>query len=337
MGGLNPGQVEDDEVEDVGRGDDELDEINQRSSFVHLPLLNLSSTIPCPQSHISNGIMKRTAFVCTISLLVLQVSSFQIELPNSISQTLRRSLHRENHQPLIRDDSSYRRNPQSSTGLGSTVRPSACEARRKELLTRRGPYFKLNKENGDIEFGATANLVTQLDDEPNLERISTWLKDERGLALSIWDEKLTTKKGDSVYRLQIMTLQFVTLQLAPWVDIEMKTLMGTNKKPVFCLQSVDFDPNIQFLPGMRFSAESLGIVIEVAGQLLPTNDEKGVVGAIAFQTTGNLPPPLRILPESALKKAADTINDTIVKFAIASFQKGATAKYNEFRQVAQLR
>lgn len=233
----------------------------------------------------------------------------------------------------------------SATSLASTARPThsasssslqaGTEARRKELLTRRGPYFKLNRSNGKIEFGATANLVTKLSGSPAQESIAAWLQDERGLALSIWDEQLVTPKGKSVYRLQTMNLQFVTLTLAPWVDVEMKTLLGTNHQPVFCLQSVDFDPNLQILPGMAISAASLGIVIEVVGQLRPAPDGQSVVGAIAFQTSGELPPPLRLLPDRVLQAASDTINETVVEFAVKSFQKGATAKYREFVQQRQ--
>lgn len=219
-------------------------------------------------------------------------------------------------------------------GAGSTTATmsSGTEARRKEMLSRRGPHFRLDRSTGRIEFGSTANLVTELDDEPNLELISEWLKDERGLAMSIWDEDLIENRGGSVYRLNVMELQFVTLKLTPWVDMEMKTLMGTNGLPVFCLQSVNFDPNIELLPGMKFTAESLGITIEVSGQLRPTSSGKGVVGAIAFQTTGNLPPPLRLLPDAALKKASDTINETVVSFAAKSFQKGAREKYRQARK-----
>jgi hypothetical protein len=163
------------------------------------------------------------------------------------------------------------------------------------------------------------------------DTIAEWLRDERGLALSIWDPKLMKEMGDNVYRLQIMTLQFVTLQLAPWVDIEMKTLLDSQQKqPVFTLQSVSFDPNIQLLPGMRINADTLGIVIEVAGILRPAADGKSVEGSIAFQTTGKLPPPMRLLPEPALKAASDAINKIIVDFAIQSFQKGAKANFRDF-------
>jgi hypothetical protein len=220
------------------------------------------------------------------------------------------------------------RNSRQKSHLFSTVQK---EARRKELLTRKGPHFELDSKTGKIEFGATAYLTTNLCQDADLENISSWLQDERGIALSIWDEKLTKDMGSSVYRLQIMTIQFVTLQLSPWVDMEMKTLTSrTDAKPVFCLQSVGFEPNVQILPGMRISAESLGIVIEVSGQLRPSKDAKGVSGAIAFQTSGELPSLLRLSPPGVLKAASDSISRTVINFATKSFQKGAVEQYNDF-------
>ena len=56
-------------------------------------------------------------------------------------------------------------------------------ARRKELLTRRGPHFQLDRRTGKIEFGATANLVTTLGEDADFDLISTWLQDERGRRL----------------------------------------------------------------------------------------------------------------------------------------------------------
>ena len=160
------------------------------------------------------------------------------------------------------------------------------------------------------------------------EAVAEWLRDERGMALSIWDPELIRERGNNIYRLQVMSLQFVTLQLAPWVDVQMKTVANQNNEPVFTLQSVSFDPNLQVLPGMRINADSLGIVIEVAGQMRPS--PVGVTGTIAFQTTGSLPPPMRLLPEPALKAASDSINRTIVNFVIRSFQNGARKNYKEF-------
>jgi hypothetical protein len=80
------------------------------------------------------------------------------------------------------------------------------------------------------------------------------------------------------------------------------------------------------------TAESLGIVIEVVGELIPSKDGDGVTGKISFATSGDLPPPLLLLPDQVLKMASDTINDSVAQFAIQSFQSGAIAQYTKFRQ-----
>ena len=224
----------------------------------------------------------------------------------------------------------------SSTRLRSTTTPTLTpmqQQRRRALLKRNGPYFELNRMTGKIEFGSTVNLVTQLDRTGNLEMIAGWLSDERRVAFSIWDKNLITELGDSVYQLQIMTLQFVTIQLTPTVDIKMWT-ENESELPVFSLHSISFDPNLQILPGIGLSAASLGIVIEVTGELRPTQDGRGVTGRITFQTKGDLPPPMRLLPDPLLKAASDSINETVSRFAAQSFQRGAVAKYGEFRQAA---
>jgi len=215
------------------------------------------------------------------------------------------------------------------------------KARRKELLKRDGPHFVLDKLSGEIEFGAATKLVTDLSKSPgvNRESIEKWLGDNdgKGLALSIWDENLMTALPNSVYRLQTMPLKFVTLELQPSVDLQMwtqpagKNRAGRQLPPIFKLNSVAFETNLRLLPGLGIiSSEALGIFIEVAGDLRPSEDGKGVTGTISFQTKGVLPPPLRILPQTALKLAADTINETIVQFAVNSFEKGAIEKYDEF-------
>lgn len=220
------------------------------------------------------------------------------------------------------------------------------KARRKELLKRDGPYFQLDKLNGNIEFGAATKLVTDLsknnkNTDANNESIEQWLSDSdgKGLALSIWDESLMEVLPNSVYRLQTMPLRFVTLELQPSVDLQMwtqragKNRAGRQLPSIFKLNSVGFETNLRLLPGLGvISSESLGIFIEVAGDLRPSEDGKGVTGTISFQTKGNLPPPLRLLPQSVLKAAADTINDTVVQFAVASFEKGAIGKFDEFIQ-----
>jgi hypothetical protein len=107
-----------------------------------------------------------------------------------------------------------------SSQLHSTASDSSqvlSDERRKVLLTRKGPHFLIDRSKNSIEFGATANLVTDLGGGgeamvADADTISDWLRDEQGLALSIWDPKLTTELGNNVYRLQTMNLQFVTIQ-----------------------------------------------------------------------------------------------------------------------------
>lgn len=214
----------------------------------------------------------------------------------------------------------------------------AQQARREELLKRNGPYFTLNRGKGAVEFGSSAKLVTKLNDQANPQQIAEWLSDGRGLALSIWDEKMMKDMGNSIYRLQTMKLQFITIQTAPSVDVRMWTQPdAASGEPVFYLHSIDFDPNIQLLPGIGISASSLGLEIEVVGELRPSKDGKGVSGSISFATKGILPPPMRLLPEGALRMASDTINDTVVSFAVNSFERGAIKKYKAFEASTKAR
>jgi hypothetical protein len=131
-----------------------------------------------------------------------------------------------------------------------------------------------------------------------------------------------------------MDLLFVTIKLAPTVDVQMWTTKTTTQlrdgkdQPVLYLHSIDYNPNIQLLPGL----EALGVTIEVVGDLRPSRDGTGVIGTISFQTSCNLPQPMRLVSEGVLKGACEDINQIVVNFAVASCQKGAVAKYQIFRQ-----
>ena len=262
--------------------------------------------------------MQLVAIVAAWSSLLVVVHGFTLNSPI-----------RYNQHPSITSTSTSLH----AAANGDNKRGTYDVRRRKELLSRNGPFFKLDRFSGKVEFGSSAKLVTKLDGKPNPDGIKEWLSDGQGLALSIWDEDLMKELGDSVYRLQIMKLQFVTIQLAPRVDVKMWTQTDdANGNPVFSLQSIDFDPNIQVLPGIGVPASALGVEIDVAGELRPTKDGTGVTGSVSFATKGLLPPPMRLLPEAALKGASDTINDSIVKLAVQSFQKGAIAKYRQYKQ-----
>jgi hypothetical protein len=185
---------------------------------------------------------------------------------------------------------------------------------------------------GKIEFGSSNRINTYLDgsDEVSVRR---WLSNDEQIAMSIWDPKLIKVVEPKVYRLKLMTLMFVTIQLAPHVDVK----MWTDEKGSFNLESVAFDPNIQILPGIGVSADSLGISIDVVGELMPSADGKGVDGKIGFVTSGELPPPMRLLPEQVLKSSLSTINKTIANFAISSFQDGAREKFRLFLESERTR
>jgi len=147
-------------------------------------------------------------------------------------------------------------------------------------------------------------------------------------AMGIWDPDLIKEVEPNVYRLSLMTLMFVTIQLSPSVDLR----MWTDEKGSFKLESVAFNPNIQVFPGIGVSADSLGILIDVVGELYTAKDGRSVEGKIAFRTSGDLPPPMRLLPESALRTSMSTINRTITNFATSSFKKGSREQFRKFLQ-----
>lgn len=221
----------------------------------------------------------------------------------------------------------------SSRPFLTSERHARAAARRKSwtarerdaILGRDGEYFKLNRMSGQIAFGSSSRIKTALDgaDEDSIRR---WLSNDEQIAMSIWDPKLIKQLEPKVYRLRLMTLMFVTIQMSPSVDMK----MYTDEKGSFKLESVAFDPNIQILPGVGVSADSLGILIDVVGELYPSEDGRGVDGKIGFVTSGELPPPMRLLPEQALKSSLSTINRTITNFATSSFQKGARSEYRQF-------
>lgn len=253
--------------------------------------------------------------------------------------------------PLLppRSISHYYPQHHSSSALGATTNFKATK-NRNEILKSNGSHFALNRVAGTVEFGATTKLVTRLVGPPtassnpetrNKDRIliEKWLSDERRIANSIWKPELLTDLGGSVYRLQLMTLQFVTIQLAPhvdtamWVDSEPSSSSSSSTTiPVFKLQSIDFDPNIQLLPGLPgITPESLGINIEVVGELRPSPDGRSVSGVIGFRSGGKLPTPMRLMPEGVLRGAGKIIDNTVIGFVSRAFERGAADNFRRFR------
>jgi hypothetical protein len=232
------------------------------------------------------------------------------------------------HAPRLPSSSSLVLHAKSTRSRAWTTRE------RNSILDRKGEYFTLDRFSGKIQFGSSSSIRTPLDDA-SMPYIEKWLSNDKAIALSIWDEKLIKEVEPKIYRLKLMTLMFVTIQLSPHVDVRMWTDVDNNNvsggsKIVFKLESVGFDPNIQILPGVGVSADSLGILIDVVGELYPSRDGKAVEGKIGFVTSGELPPPMRLLPEQALKGSLSTINKTITNFAVKSFKDGTRRKFAQF-------
>jgi hypothetical protein len=161
--------------------------------------------------------------------------------------------------------------------------------------------------------------------------------------------------GNNLYTLELMTVQFVTITLAPkvvvsmWTEEKLEKIEATSSSAeavankenaeeveyIFKIESVSFDPNIKILslPGMpaEVSAQDLGINIGVVGELGVSEEGTGLFGAIGFKTKGTLPPLMRLLPKSVLQGAVEIINKQIVTFAISNFQRGATTEYGKYR------
>lgn len=241
----------------------------------------------------------------------------------------------------------------------STTSPgtkSTFEEKREEILNRGETFFQLNSQDGSIEFGSTARLVTTLEKNPLAKPvINQWLAKEHRVATSLWDPTMMQNLGNNLYTLELMTVQFVTITLAPKVVVSMWTEERVKKiqtvsssgeavakmegaeevEYIFKIESISFDPNIKLLsvPGMpaEVSAQDLGIHIGVVGELGVSEEGTGLLGAIGFKTKGTLPPLMRLLPKSVLQGAVEMINKQIVTFAIANFQKGATTEYGKYR------
>jgi len=218
--------------------------------------------------------------------------------------------------------------------ISGQITPSVREA----ILKRNGRFFKLDRFSGKVQFGTTINLSTRLPTPDSLRHkapINQWLASPKEVALSIWEKSMISelKSSPDSYRLELMTLQFVTIQLAPTVDTRMWTEMSSSdQSPLFKLQSFQFDPNIQIFPGVGIPSKDLGIEITVVGELRPNIDQSGVIGKIGFVSGGILPPPLRLLPDFVLEAAAETISQTTANFAVNNFQQGAPSRYREFIQ-----
>jgi len=211
----------------------------------------------------------------------------------------------------------------------SKLHATSDKIKRAKILNRRGQHFI--QRQGKVEFGYTTKLDTDLKDGDS-DTITKWLNDEEKVASGIWDKNLMQSLGGNLYRLKLITLQFLTIQLAPSIDVLMWTEKNSSDgKPIFKIESIGYDPNVQVMPGVGVDAKALGIQIDVVGELRLDSKGTGLSGEIGFVSSGNLLPPMRLVPEAAIKGAAGIINRTVANFAVQSFEKGAKEEFAKFK------
>mmetsp|Transcript_25011 Transcript_25011/g.51996 ORF Transcript_25011/g.51996 Transcript_25011/m.51996 type:complete len:295 (-) Transcript_25011:134-1018(-) len=276
----------------------------------------------------SNAIL---AAFCGLQALTV-TDGFAITLPKTLGRSGRHTL---SVAASVSDTSSSSRTQQQ--------RPkSTVDARRKELFSKKEAFFSLNRRTGRIEFGApvpleTSNLPTTTSSSSDL--ISSWIRDSDAFGMSMWQESHLTKLEQDVFRLGLLTLQFVNLKFEPWVDVRVKTVKDSKGSPVFTLQSIGYNPNpkeISFIPGMPASltlddvVKNLDIGVEVVGQIRGTSN--GARGRMVYVVTGKLPSALLLFPDPLLRGAGDTISKEVVEFAQKSFRTGTSAKFPEYQK-----
>ena len=136
---------------------------------------------------------------CIVSVLLLVICNYSYEVAAFITHPSSRASHIS-----------------TKTKLYATKQKTWTKREKDNILNRNGEYFKLNRMNGAISFGSSSRITTTLDgaDEASIRR---WLSNDEQIANSIWDPKLIQNIEPKVYRLKLMKLMFVTIQLSPHV------------------------------------------------------------------------------------------------------------------------
>ena len=300
-------------------------------------------TPPEPNPRRLSRIMLYTWRSTILAALCLSSSFFSKNHAVVVSSFSLTTTRRRQHNALPNTDTAQQRHALYSTKETSEFTSTGPEltakqkSKRRELLSETnepGNFFSFDRSSGRVSFGSTVVLSTQLTStKGQVKKIEQFVKDLKPLSASIWDPSLLKDLGGSVFEVQTMNLQFVSIKLAPTVTMYLWTQDGDEKYPsvpVFKIQSIDFDPNISILPGVGVTAESLGLEICVVGELRPSRNGQGVTGTVSFETSGRLQPPLNLLPKAALEQAANSISTTISQFASQNFQTNCVQQYRQF-------
>jgi len=258
----------------------------------------------------------------------------------------------------LQDHNSHHHTPPSSSMTShNNKKIIGNKARRAKLMTipnqsskvsvskTNKNYSSFDRFSGDVQFGHVEKVNIELPASPSADSISSWLKQEDRIAYAIWDkDRLTTLSAEEkLYKLRLITLQFLTFELQPDVDVLMWSEYDENddtSEVVFYFESVGFEPNFNY--GLTSSSRKtkntkgqslpMQMKIDVAGEMRVSSDGKGLEGTFGFTTTGKLPAPLRVTPRSALYAAGSAISNKIADFAIQSFNEGTKREFADYLQ-----
>ena len=117
------------------------------------------------------------------------------------------------------------------SALFSLSAKSKDPAFRKEILTGSSSYMKVS--DSSVSFGATVKLSTALPTSGKAET-EAWLRDLDSVAAAIWDPT-KVKRLPNAWRLSLISLRFVKIELLPTVDVELLTRDNSAGDAVFYL------------------------------------------------------------------------------------------------------
>ena len=146
--------------------------------------------------------------------------------------------------------------------------------------------------------------------------IEHYLRQPQRLIQAITDPSRIQQLNPSHFRLQLLPLQFMMLRLEPTVDLE----VWTQAEGTLHLRSLNCE-----IRGAQFLPQSFGL--ELAGTLSPhrRGSTTELQGKADLKIQVDVPPPLKLLPDSVLDKSGRAFLNGIL----------STIKYRLERQLLQ--
>ncbi len=202
----------------------------------------------------------------------------------------------------------------SKTHLGNAPRevPSAKERAPREDGAS-SDFVKFNyRYMRHFQVSQTLKMVVPNEVIP----IEQYLRQPQRLVQAITDSSRIQQLAPSHFRLRLRPLEFMMLRIEPKVDLQ----VWTEAKGILHLKALDCE-----IRGAQFLQESFGL--ELAGTLSPhrRGSETELSGKAYLKVQVEVPPPLKLIPESVLESSG------------RAFLKGIllTIKYRLERQLVQ--